>query len=162
MMPPWLVDLPPAPRATPAGGPGAGFSVAEATGEAARCLHCDCRAVEDCRLRHYAQRYGAEPGHYRTERRRFEQQLQPGGVVFEPGKCILCGICVKLTEQAREPLGLTFVGRGFEVRVGAPFHRPLEEGLQRVAAECVAACPTGALAWKSAPATSSPGSPCRS
>lgn len=113
-------------------------------------------------MRHYAQRYGAEPGHYRTERRRFEQQLQPGGVVFEPGKCILCGICVKLTEQAREPLGLTFVGRGFEVRVGVPFHRPLEEGLQRVAAECVAACPTGALAWKSAPATSSPGSPCRS
>lgn len=152
----------PAPRAAPREGPTAGFTAAEASGEAARCLHCDCRAVEDCRLRHYAQRYGAEPGHYRTERRRFEQQLQPGGVLFEPGKCILCGICVKLTEQAREPLGLTFVGRGFEVRVGVPFNRSLEEGLQRVATECVAACPTGALAWKSAPPTSSPGSPCRS
>lgn len=152
----------PAPRATPEGGPAGGLSASEASGEAARCLHCDCRAVEDCRLRRYAQAYGAEPGHYRTERRHFAQQLQPGGILFEPGKCILCGICVKLTEQAREPLGLTFVGRGFDVRVDVPFHRPLEEGLQKVAAECVEACPTGALAWRSAPPTSSPGSPCRS
>ncbi len=64
------------------------------------------------------------------------------------GRCILCGICVKLAEQAREPLGLTFIGRGFEVRVAAPFGRAVEEGLQKIAQECVNECPTGALTFR--------------
>jgi ferredoxin len=114
--------------------------------EASRCLHCDCRSSGDCALQFYAQVYGADASRYRTHRRRFEQHKQPGGIVFEPGKCILCGICVKLTEMAREPLGLTFIGRGFEVRVAAPFDKNIQEGLQLVGRECVEHCPTGALA----------------
>jgi NADH dehydrogenase/NADH:ubiquinone oxidoreductase subunit G len=45
-------------------------------------------------------------------------------------------------------LGLTFVGRGFDVRIGVPFQRSLEEALGKVAAQCVAACPTAALAFR--------------
>ena len=119
-----------------------------ASSEAARCLHCDCHSSGNCVLQHYAQVYGANAGRFRSERREFEQQLQPGGILFEPGKCILCGICVKLTEQAAEPLGLTFIGRGFDVRVSAPFSQAIEAGLQKVAAECVAHCPTGALVFQ--------------
>jgi len=55
---------------------------------------------------------------------------------------------VRLTEQAREPLGLTFIGRGFDVRVTAPFNRTIAEGLQRVAKACVENCPTGALVFR--------------
>ncbi len=129
----------------------AGFKSPEAATEASRCLHCDCRASGDCALQSYAQSYAADASRFRLTRRKFEQQVQPGGVVFERGKCILCGICVKLTELAREPLGLTFIGRGFEVRVATPFNRTIEEGLQKVAEECVTHCPTGALAFKAGP-----------
>jgi NADH dehydrogenase/NADH:ubiquinone oxidoreductase subunit G len=59
--------------------------------------------------------------------------------------CIACGLCVQIAERAREPLGLTFIGRGFAVRVGVPFNAPLAEALTRMAAECARACPTGAL-----------------
>jgi NADPH-dependent glutamate synthase beta subunit-like oxidoreductase len=127
----------------------AGLSPREASAEASRCLHCDCRSSGNCVLQHYAQVYGAEASRFRTERKTYEQHLQPGGIVFEPGKCILCGICVKLTELAREPLGLTFIGRGFDVRIGTPLNGTIEEGLQKVAAECVKHCPTGALEWAS-------------
>jgi ferredoxin len=127
-----------------------GFNRQEAATEASRCLHCDCRSAGDCALQHYAQTYGADAGRFRQARRKFQQQVQRGGVIFEPGKCILCGICVKLCEQAKEPLGLTFIGRGFEVRIATPFNRTIEEGLQKVAADCVEHCPTGALAWASA------------
>ena len=99
-------------------------------------------------LQHYAQAYGANANRFRAERKGFEQVQQPGGIIFEPGKCILCGICVKLTELAREPLGLTFIGRGFYVRISAPLNRTIEDGLQRVAEECVCHCPTGALVFK--------------
>lgn len=119
----------------------------EAMTEAARCLHCDCRSSGNCLLQHYAQVYGADASRFRSERRPFNQQLQPGGIIFEPGKCILCGICVKLAEMAAEPLGLAFIGRGFDVRVAGPFDRSIEEGLGAVAEECVRHCPTGALAF---------------
>jgi NADH dehydrogenase/NADH:ubiquinone oxidoreductase subunit G len=42
---------------------------------------------------------------------------------------------------------LAFIGRGFDVRVAAPFNRTIEDGLQKVAEECVKQCPTGALTF---------------
>ena len=124
-----------------------GLNRAQAAQEAARCLHCDCRSSGNCLLQHYAQVYGADASRFRSTRRPFTQQLQPGGVILEPGKCIDCGICVKLAEMAAEPLGLAFIGRGFEVRVAAPFDHPIQEGMRTVAEECVRHCPTGALAF---------------
>jgi len=126
----------------------AGFTENEARAEALRCLHCDCRKPETCKLRLYARQYGARSGRYKNDRRVFEQRASHPDVIYEPGKCIACGLCVQVAERAREPLGLAFIGRGFDVRVNVPFGRSLAEGLQRVAAECVAACPTGALAMK--------------
>lgn len=125
----------------------AGFNRKEAAIESSRCMHCDCRSSGNCAFQHYAQVYGADASRYRSERREFKQDIQPCGVIFEQGKCILCGICVKITEQAREPLGLTFIGRGFDVRIAAPFNATIEEGMQRVAEECVKYCPTGALSF---------------
>jgi len=124
-----------------------GFNRHEATSEAERCLHCDCRSSGECALQHWANVYSTNANRFRSQRREFEQHAQPGGILFEPGKCILCGICVKLCEQAQEDLGLTFVGRGFDVRVATPFNESIEAGLQKVASECVEHCPTGALVF---------------
>jgi ferredoxin len=135
-------------RVSPASGAAAGLAFGEARTEASRCLHCDCRAAGNCALQYYAARYEAEPNRFRHQRRQFDQDLRHGHVIFEPGKCILCGICVRLAELAREPLGLTFIGRGFEVRIGAPLDHTIAEGLQKAAEECVKHCPTGALAFR--------------
>jgi NADH dehydrogenase/NADH:ubiquinone oxidoreductase subunit G len=118
---------------------------ADAAHQASRCLHCDCRSLDACRLRHYAAQYGADANRFRGTRRRLER-IERSGVIFEPGKCIVCGLCVQIASRAGEPLGLAFVGRGFDVRIGVPFNRTLEEALTRVARQCIAACPTAALA----------------
>jgi NADPH-dependent glutamate synthase beta subunit-like oxidoreductase len=133
-------------RLSPSGGEASGFTDAEARQESSRCLHCDCRKPLACKLRQYADQYEASPSKYDGDRRLFEQQVHPAGVVYEPGKCIACGICIQIAASHREALGLTFIGRGFAVRVGVPFNRSIAEGLAETAAECAAACPTGALA----------------
>jgi ferredoxin len=136
------------PRRDPAGGRAAGFDAAEGAQQAARCLRCDCRGLNTCKLRKYAARYGANPRHYKAKRRSFQADAQHAEVIYEPGKCIDCGLCIQIAAAAGEPLGLTFVGRGFDVRVAVPLDHSLAEALTKVAAECVAACPTAALAWK--------------
>jgi ferredoxin len=135
-------------RVAPAGEEAAGFSQDEARREAPRCLHCDCRKAHSCKLRDYCDAYGASPGRYHGTRRQFEQDARHADVVYEPGKCISCGLCIQIAARAKEPLGLTLIGRGFNVRVGVPFGTTVAEGLKKAAAECVAACPTGALAMK--------------
>jgi len=144
----FLVGASDASRQEPAGEPGSGFTPQEAAQQAARCLHCDCRAVQSCKLRKYAEQYGADPRRYAGQRRSFQQETQHAEVIYEPGKCIDCGLCIQIAQQAGEPLGLTFVGRGFDVRVGVPLNRPLRDALQRVAAKCAQACPTAALSLR--------------
>jgi ferredoxin len=129
-------------------GLGGGFTDEEARAEALRCLHCDCRKPDTCLLRQHAQAHDARQSRYKAERRRFVQQTQHPDVIYEPGKCIDCGICLQIASQAGEKLGLTFIGRGFDVRVAVPFSETLAEGLKIAAAQCVQACPTGALAFK--------------
>jgi ferredoxin len=117
--------------------------------EAARCLHCDCRKPESCKLRKYAEKYGADAREFAADERKHLQLIGANeSVVFEPGKCIKCGMCVQITKRSGSELGLAFVGRGFNTQVTVPFGGLLQDGLSEVAAECVAACPTGALAFR--------------
>lgn len=131
-------------------GPDGSLTGEEAVAEAGRCLRCDCRAADYCALRKHAAAYGAKPGRYKGPRRRLVVHHRPYGVIFEPGRCIACGLCVRITQQAGEPLGVTFVGRGFDVRVGIPFDGGIDEGLGEVARECIDACPTGAISFADA------------
>lgn len=125
-----------------------GFSVPDARAEAYRCLHCDCGKLHNCDLRIQSMAYNASITRYRMERKSYERIVSHADVVYEPGKCIACGLCVQITQRAKEPLGLTFIGRGFRVRIAAPFDQAMSEALKQVAQEVVAACPTGALVMR--------------
>ena len=148
-VPECMKDASDAPRLEPTAGMPAGFMPDEAVQEAMRCLHCDCRKPTTCKLRDYAEQYRANQQTYRsTDRQLVQYHLQHELVMYEPGKCIKCGLCVHITEREKERFGMTFIGRGFDVRIDVPMHRDLKAGLAKTAADVVAACPTGALAMK--------------
>ncbi len=123
------------------------YSADVAATQSNRCLSCGCLGHGSCKLERYAVQYGVDPARFAGERRLVEIIQRPGGVRFEPGKCIKCELCVQIAAAAGEPLGLSFADRGFNVHLSVPFDRSLDEALTRVAAECVAACPTAALAF---------------
>ena len=119
--------------------------------EALRCLDCDCLRGESCRLRRLATELGADARRYSAaDSRRIELVAARSGLSLEPGKCIRCGICVRIAEAGGDRPGLAFSGRGPGVRVRVPFGDDLDRALPSTAAACVAACPTGALAWDTA------------
>ncbi len=135
----------------PKGKKNSGYKESEAVRESRRCLHCDCRKPVSCRLRKYADEYQADQKHYKIGNRNdFRRIIQHDDVIYEPGKCIKCSLCIQITKKAKEDLGLSFVGRGFKVRVTTPFNESLKKGLKKVAKECVESCPTAALSWKDA------------
>ncbi len=125
-----------------------GLSDAEAVREARRCIQCDCLAKDSCGLRRYGTEYEAEPGKYKGERRAFARDNSHPEIVYESGKCILCGLCVRIAEQENERPGIAFAGRGFPTVAAVPFDKPVAEGLARTGARCAATCPTGALRLK--------------
>lgn len=114
--------------------------------ESHRCVHCNCAKADVCKLRQLAIDYDVNMHRFSSgERLRFQRNLEHPLVCFEAGKCIRCGNCVKVAGDYREALGLTFIGRGFDVHLGVPFHESMRDGLLEAARAVVAACPTGAL-----------------
>ena len=132
----------------PDGGFMAGFNEEQAIAEAKRCMHCDCRKLSSCKLRIYSDQYNVNrKRHLGPDRKSLTKSIQHNLIVYEPEKCIRCGLCVEISGK-EESLGLTFIGRGFDVLISVPFNETIAEALKKTAAACVNACPTGAMALK--------------
>lgn len=122
-----------------------GPSEEEVRSEAARCLECGCAAYPDCGLLREINARQVRSGRLEGRPHGDDVQTRPGAILYDRGKCILCGQCVRIChEQARQDL-LSFVGRGFEVSVRAvPTHAEQSAACQSCL-RCVRLCPTGAL-----------------
>jgi NADH dehydrogenase/NADH:ubiquinone oxidoreductase subunit G len=126
-----------------------GFSLREMKEEASRCMHCDCRKKHNCKLRDYSDQYSAlQKRFFPKERKHVRKIFKNEPIVYEPEKCIKCGICVQITSEHKEKLGLTFIGKGFDVEVAVPFDNETVNALEKTALLCAENCPTGALAKK--------------
>ena len=126
-----------------------GIDINRAIEESNRCVHCNCAKADSCKLRQLAIDYDVNLHRFSSgEKLRFQRNVEHPLVRFEAGKCIRCGNCIKVAGDHKEALGLTFIGRGFDVHLGVPFHESMRDGLLEAARAAVAACPTGALSLR--------------
>ena len=106
----FMMEADSGPRNIPDGN--VGFTEEQSLKEAVRCMHCDCRKKDDCKLRIYSDEYQASQSRYfPKERNPVRKTFKNKPVVYEPEKCIKCSICVKLTSIYKEELGLTYIGK---------------------------------------------------
>ena len=126
-----------------------GFTLEQVQKEAARCMHCDCRKKFNCKLRDFSHDLDAnQKRFFPSTRPPVRKIFKYPPLVYEPEKCIKCSICVRITAQHKDQLGLTYIGKGFDVEIRAPFDDVQNALFEKTAILCAEKCPTSALALK--------------
>jgi predicted molibdopterin-dependent oxidoreductase YjgC len=119
---------------------------AQASAEAGNCMHCDCRAAGDCRLRDLADQLSIKNPRGKLVNAPIVKKINyKTGLVFENAKCIKCGLCVRLCEESGEEPALCFINRGFVTIISEPLTEEFDNILKTKTLAVIEICPTGAL-----------------
>ncbi len=123
-----------------------GLPADKARQEAARCLECGCFDYKDCKLIKAANTCPEfEPQRLRGEKHKSYKERDLLTIERDQGKCILCGLCVRICEEVVGKALLGFVGRGFNAAIRPEFNDPAILSFCRKCDKCAINCPTGAL-----------------
>ena len=113
---------------------------------ASHCRDCTtCEKSGSCHLQELALRFGVRKVRFADTRPAYEKDTSSPAVVRDPGKCILCGDCVRTCEEMQGMGILNFAFRGSEAQVMPAFDRKLSETKCVSCGQCAASCPTGAI-----------------
>ena len=114
--------------------------------ESESCMHCDCRAADNCRLRDIADEFSIKDPRGKLVNSPIQKKININtGLIFENAKCIKCGLCVRLCEDSTDEPALCFINRGFVSIISEPLTEDFNDILKTKSKEVVDICPTGAL-----------------
>ena len=115
--------------------------------EGKRCIECSCTDKSNCKLRQYADEYGCDIDAYKGEKQLASYDVRHPLIIQDRGKCIKCGVCVKICKEVVNKSLLSQKKRGFYTVIGTAFEVGFPTSCSDCG-ECVNACPTGALGWR--------------
>lgn len=107
------------------------------------CLTCMKSGA--CKLQDYAYEYGLVDGTYKGETRQKGIDDSNHFYDYDPQKCILCGLCVRVCGELQCTHAIGFEERGFDTIVSTPFDKGLINSTCVSCGNCVSVCPVGAL-----------------
>ena len=120
--------------------------------------HFDCRACPasgHCQFQKIMGRLRLSSKRMRPLRWSTEEialDTSPAAFDYDPGRCVLCGICVRTCQQTPGCGTIAFMGRGHDTKLGF-FGEMLECD---ACGQCVERCPVGALVPKKGATASEP------
>ncbi len=122
-----------------------GFTEEQAIAEAKRCLECGCHDYYNCSLIKHANRYEIDPKRFEGDKRMTSSETKLVTIERNEGKCILCGLCVRVCDEVAHEGILGLVGRGFTTVIKPEFRDSAKISMCADCHKCADACPTGAL-----------------
>lgn len=106
------------------------------------CL--SCVRSGNCELQELARQVGARAGRFAGQPPSLEVDDSSPALTRDPGKCILCGRCVRMCSlQGVGVLGFAY--RGLRTMVGPAFSHKLVEVSCVACGQCASVCPVGAI-----------------
>ena len=117
---------------------------------ASHCRDCTtCGKSGRCKLQELALRYGIRDVRFPKVSEERTIDTSSPALVRDPGKCILCGDCVRVWAEKQGVGVLDFMHRGAQLTVAPAFEKPLAESGCTSCGQCAAVCPTGAITVRS-------------
>ncbi|MFP4470844.1 MAG: [FeFe] hydrogenase, group A [Bacteroidota bacterium] len=107
------------------------------------CLYCIRNG--NCELQDLAEQLGIRERRLPEVRNFVKKDPSSAAVVRDPGKCILCGRCVRMCKEKIGVSTFDFIGKGMKTVVGPTFNNKLNVSNCIACGQCIMVCPTGAL-----------------
>ena len=102
-----------------------------------------------CKLQELCARFGVDRVRFPKREKMVPVDNSSPSIVRDENKCILCGDCVRVCFERQGTGAIDFAYRGAQVKVTPAYGRRLADVNCVNCGQCVAICPTGALAIRS-------------
>jgi len=107
------------------------------------CLKC--ARNNDCELQKLTADFGIKEESFPQFLRELPMDTSTKAIDIDPRKCILCGRCVHVCQQAQDVWALSFLERGIKTRISPAGEIQLADSPCVRCGQCSAHCPTGAI-----------------
>ncbi len=113
------------------------------------CRDCTtCHMSGKCKLQEFAYKFNIEGVRFPNNSCSLAHDNSSNCIVREPGKCILCGKCVRMCNEIQSVGAIDYAFRGSKMKIATAFDGGIASSPCVGCGQCAAVCPTGAIVIK--------------
>lgn len=110
------------------------------------CRDCTiCHMSGKCKLQEFAHKFNIEGVRFPNNACVTSPDASSNSIIRDPGKCILCGKCVRMCNEVQSVGAIDYAYRGSKMKIATAFDGDISNSPCVGCGQCAAVCPTGAI-----------------